>query len=366
MVLAIGMGGGGGVREKDGGDSGRLQRNTAHVRQIWRILLIGASSERRTKKRKGKDMEPILLVVALAALACFLVAVTFSCGCILGFLYGHFYYSGAEKDGSRSRDGFRRLRAWDLLHWYFGLSADVPSEAVREAESKRGSDGKGTLICLHPHGLVPCCAVLGFGLVGSRFRGDLPLPLIAVSRNVFLVPFLADFAVWMGCIDASEDNIRNALSGGRDVVLLPGGVREMMRTERSKLYLYTGRTGFLCNAHRIGVRVKGVFCAGENRVFWVWNRFLGLRERCREAFGYPFPMPFFPIPLRVPLRMFALETLHPDLFEDGEEFAREYWKRLAETVRTRPTPAERLEEGTSRRLWEACRLSVPKERLETK
>ncbi len=308
-------------------------------------------------------MEPILLGVALAALACFLVTVTFSCGCILGFLYGRFYYSGAEKDGSRSWERFRRLRAWDLLHLYFRLSADVPSEVVREAESKRGSvgsdgsDGKGTLICLHPHGLVPCCAVLGFGLVGSRFRGDLPLPLIAVSRNVFLVPFLADFAVWMGCIDASEDNIRNALSGGRDVVLLPGGVREMMRTERSKLYLYTGRTGFLCNAHRIGVRVKGVFCAGENRVFWVWNRFLGLREWCRQEFGYPFPMPFFPVPLPVHLRMFALETLRPDRFEDGEEFAREYWRRLAMAVRLGPTSVERLEEKTSLRLWKASQLN---------
>jgi 1-acyl-sn-glycerol-3-phosphate acyltransferase len=67
--------------------------------------------------------------------------------------------------------------------------------------------------------------------------------LIAVAPLIFHIPLLGWVAAQLGCIPANRDSISNALSANMSVILVPGGVPEVVSYEKDKIY--TNRHGFL-------------------------------------------------------------------------------------------------------------------------
>lgn len=101
-------------------------------------------------------------------------------------------------------------------------------------------DGK-FLICCHPHGVLCTAAIVGIHLKPNSKT------LIAVAPIVFMVPVIGWIAKHLGAIPATYNDILKALKT-TSVILLPGGVPEIVALERKQEY--TRRYGFLkCADH---------------------------------------------------------------------------------------------------------------------
>lgn len=96
---------------------------------------------------------------------------------------------------------------------------------------------KTHLICSHPHNVF----CLG-ALLSVHFQPN-SKTLIAVAPLIFHIPFLGWVAAQAGCIPSSKQSITHALDERMSVILVPGGVPEVVCYEKKELY--TSRYGFL-------------------------------------------------------------------------------------------------------------------------
>ncbi len=209
-----------------------------------------------------------------------------------------------------------------------------------ETDTKAFPDGKRASPCIFavfPHAAMPLTAILTMQSQG----GVCPRPiqsgtrcLFAATRNLFVVPFLCDLFKWGGMISADRQVIEAAIDGGRDVVLCPGGVQEMMLCDGHSDAIYTKHTGFLALAVERGVSVCPVFLTEEGRLFHV---FLGRYKTVRRLqslsvrlLGYPFP--FFVLPNWSALRARKVVVfgplLAPALDEAVPAFAKRFFSAL--------------------------------------
>lgn len=112
----------------------------------------------------------------------------------------------------------------DFTYWFGSIDrVKVPEEAH--------------LIASHPHNIFCLGALL---CVHFQPRSK---TLIAVAPLIFHIPLLGWVAAQLGCIPANRDSISNALSANMSVILVPGGVPEVVSYEKDKIY--TNRHGFL-------------------------------------------------------------------------------------------------------------------------
>lgn len=92
------------------------------------------------------------------------------------------------------------------------------------------------LICCHPHGMICTMAIFGIHFQPKSKT------LIAVAPVVFAVPVIGWIAKHLGAIPATHQDIQRALQH-TSVILLPGGVPEIITTEKGLEYKH--RWGFL-------------------------------------------------------------------------------------------------------------------------
>ena len=105
------------------------------------------------------------------------------------------------------------------------------------------------LICCHPHGVICTMAIFGIHFQPKSKT------LIAVTPVLFAVPVAGWIAKHLGAIPATYKDITTALKH-TSVVLLPGGVPEILSMEKHAWY--ENRLGFLKCAQKAGVKIYGV------------------------------------------------------------------------------------------------------------
>ena len=105
---------------------------------------------------------------------------------------------------------------------------------------------KKSLICFHPHGILCTGAV-----VCIHLKNDTKFAVAPILLNL---PIVGLFAKSLGCIEATEMAICNALKT-HSVILCPGGIPELITQE-----LYTRRHGFLRIAAKMDVPILPVLC----------------------------------------------------------------------------------------------------------
>jgi 1-acyl-sn-glycerol-3-phosphate acyltransferase len=149
-------------------------------------------------------------------------------------------------------------------------------------------------------------------------------------------PVLGDYFRAVGVIPANRAGVTNALAGGQDVVVWPGGERDAMRSWRRRdTATLAGRQGFVRQAIRSGVPIVPVATVGgHDTVFvvsegqWLANaidKFTGLKKRLRGAnlpiiAGLPFPLAVEVLPAHIPLpAKIRTEILDPiELVDDPD------------------------------------------------
>ncbi len=118
----------------------------------------------------------------------------------------------------------------------------------------------------YPHGH------LGIGAFGSIVGGvgdhiwKRPAAL-CVAPLAFDIPALYHCSLSFGLVRSDLENMKNSLSQGTSLVVLPGGLKEMKMAEPGTMKLIDGRQGLLRLARKLSVPLIPVFSFGENELF---------------------------------------------------------------------------------------------------
>jgi hypothetical protein len=79
-------------------------------------------------------------------------------------------------------------------------------------------------------------------------RSDRPLTIL-MADVVFRVPIAREIGLWFGCLNASNKAVADAMSRSRNIMVLPGGVREIKHTVcGSNVMTVVKRRGFVRTA----------------------------------------------------------------------------------------------------------------------
>ena len=165
------------------------------------------------------------------------------------------------------------------FHWFlYGPTTDLVlgyhgATCIREGPAP-DPNGK-YLFAMAPHGVFGVCRAFS----GGRWLWRQIYPGIAARWGsfgaAFFIPGVREFSLCCGCLDASKSVLTRAIVERKEnIILLPGGEKEMMLTDGSskvtKLVLGE-RTGFVRLAITHGMSLVPGFCFGEK---WVHESIL--------------------------------------------------------------------------------------------
>ena len=153
------------------------------------------------------------------------------------------------------------------------------------------------VVAIRPHGLLSCGALAGVHFVkGSE-------TIFCVAPILYFVPLLGHSLNLLGCIPATRKSMKNVLIKGYSLIVVPGGVPELVLSEtNSDLELYP-RFGFLKLASANSVHVLSVFVGGETKLYNI-IQLPCLQNRVKLSW-------FFNIPFMFPLISGFYGTLLP-------------------------------------------------------
>lgn len=116
---------------------------------------------------------------------------------------------------------------------------------------------KTSVIAVHPHGLLSCGALAGIHFVPASTT------VFCVAPLLFYIPVLGWFIRVMGCVPARYDIMLKCLRDGHSVLVVPGGVPELVMAEKRDDHTWFKRRGFIRLAKEAQVPVQSVFVQGE-------------------------------------------------------------------------------------------------------
>eukprot|EP00301_Raphidiophrys_heterophryoidea_P025121 c8352_g1_i1.p1 GENE.c8352_g1_i1~~c8352_g1_i1.p1 ORF type:complete len:432 (-),score=83.60 c8352_g1_i1:53-1348(-) len=133
--------------------------------------------------------------------------------------------------------GCRRLFApVSLAHPWKSTYPDLPPH------------GRVTFAC-HPHGVLPVSWAMNFATFCPSN------PFILMADVAFRVPVTREMALLYGCVNASMRTVENAFANNRNIMVLPGGVREMGYSAKGNQMTFVRRKGFI----RAALKHKGSY-----------------------------------------------------------------------------------------------------------
>ncbi|CAL8071300.1 unnamed protein product, partial [Calicophoron daubneyi] len=156
----------------------------------------------------------------------------------------------------------RRAKAWNSVFSYFPVHMVLSDELIECARRQNISSNlvsesafpglpadKNYLLGYHPHGLFTMGAAACFGTEAVGFSKVFPelRPWCAVHPNFFRFPLLREFALFMGLLGATYNEIRYRLDPkicgqkGNLVLVAVGGAAEMLETRPDRYTLYLKR-----------------------------------------------------------------------------------------------------------------------------
>ena len=149
---------------------------------------------------------------------------------------------------------------------------------------------KPHVVCVHPHGVLCCGALAGIHFVpGNR-------TIFCVAPALFFIPVFGWCIRLLGCIPARRDIMAQALRQGYSVLVVPGGVPEMVLAERGQdnLLFLKQRFGFVKLAMQHRVPLLPIFVRGETALFRMWKwPWLAPRVRLSWSLNIPLTLPLF-------------------------------------------------------------------------
>jgi hypothetical protein len=95
---------------------------------------------------------------------------------------------------------------------------------------------------------------------------------LAVSKMLFIVPFLREFLSIFHITECSKTNLNKVLSEGKSIAIYPGGEEELVRSTPGVDIIYIKkRNGIFDLAIQNNVPIVPILCYGETDLFDNWN-----------------------------------------------------------------------------------------------
>ncbi|GLC63189.1 hypothetical protein PLESTF_000010000 [Pleodorina starrii] len=166
------------------------------------------------------------------------------------------------------RTPLRRWSLWQLMASYFD------ARLVKTADL----DPNGHyLFAVHPHGIIAISSWINFVTEATGFRKLFPGIDVhaATLESNFRTPFLREYILLHGLIDAGRETIRRVLTGppGRSVLLVVGGAAEaLLAAPGTYDIILQARKGFVRLALQTGASLVPVIAYGETDTFhtYIW------------------------------------------------------------------------------------------------
>ena len=136
----------------------------------------------------------------------------------------------------------RFVSSMQLHRWFPCNTVQIPRQAM---------------VAVHPHGLLCCGALVGLHFVPGSTT------LICVAPSLFYIPILGWCLPLLGCIPANSAAMHAVLRQGHSLIVVPGGVPELVLAETGNDCALYPRYGFLRLARSTRVPVMSVFVKGE-------------------------------------------------------------------------------------------------------
>ncbi|RLN56006.1 hypothetical protein BBJ29_009907 [Phytophthora kernoviae] len=237
-------------------------------------------------------------------------------------LYLPSFFSGAQRTGKGNVwQALRTSSIWGLTNKFLRI------KIVREQEL----DPKQKYIFgFHPHGIIVLSRLAIFGGNFDNVFPGITNRLLGASA-MYYIPLGREMCLWMGGVDASRSTGDKVLTEGNSIIVYPGGVPEIFRTDpnsKETQLVLQKRLGFIKLAMRHGANLVPTFVFGEKWLYNIWTPPTGVTDFFRKAFG---------IPVLIFWGKFWWIPKAPTI---GKRYGLVYGKPIATTLTANPTEAE--------------------------
>ncbi|KAG2779747.1 hypothetical protein PC129_g13580 [Phytophthora cactorum] len=191
------------------------------------------------------------------------------------------FFSGAQKTGKGNVwESLRTSSMWGLMNKFLRI------KIIREQEL---DPKKQYIFGFHPHGIIVLSRLAIFGRNFDDVFPGIKNRLLGASA-MYYVPLGRDICLWLGGVDASRSTGEKALKEGNSVIVYPGGVPEIFRTDpnsKETQLVLKQRLGFIKLAMRQGADLVPTFIFGEKWLYNMWNPPKFVINFFRKALGIP-------------------------------------------------------------------------------
>ena len=183
------------------------------------------------------------------------------------------------------------------------------------------SDFGESIVCVHPHGLLSLGTLSMLHFVpGSR-------TVLAVAPALFYIPIFGLLGPYLGLVPATKKGLQAVLKSERTLLILPGGVPEIVCAEAAECTLFIKRRmGLFKLAFEAGRDLQIIILEGEEKLYRpLCLPSLKQRIWLSWATNLPFMLPWFggyygtfiprPIPLKARLLKLVEVSKATSLFD---------------------------------------------------
>jgi len=198
-------------------------------------------------------------------------------------------------------------------HWARKMVSSIPWSEWFPCNTLSFKKG---IVTTHPHGILCCGTLAGIHFVPKSNT------CMCIAPIVFYIPIIGWVVRLLGCIPADRHNMINAIRAGHPLLVVPGGVPEIVMAELGDDTIRFKRHGFLSIAKTTKAMIHIVYVKGECNTF---KMFKGPLHAFRVWLSWKLNIPLvFPvmlgwygswIPKKVPLHLYT-ETTHCSVSRD--------------------------------------------------
>ena len=145
-----------------------------------------------------------------------------------------------------------------------------------------------SIVCVHPHGL------LSLGTLALVHFVPASNTVMAVAPILFYIPLFGLLGPSLGLVPSNKAGLLAVLKSDRTLLILPGGVPEILCGEEQKTLFISPRVGLFKIAFHEGRDLQIIIVDGEERMFRSLRLpFLKERMWLSWAFNFPVMLPWF-------------------------------------------------------------------------
>uniref|UniRef100_K3W7H8 Acyltransferase n=1 Tax=Globisporangium ultimum (strain ATCC 200006 / CBS 805.95 / DAOM BR144) TaxID=431595 RepID=K3W7H8_GLOUD len=233
-------------------------------------------------KKKQQQVWPASVTCAVAAYA---ICVALDASAKLTFtavllaLYLPSYLDGSEYTGERYWPAFATFSQKYMAGIPMTLEYEEPVDPAKQY-----------MFCSHPHGLLSAHhGILMQGCSTPSFH-DLS-PMITrrhlAASVVFRIPIYREYALWLGCVDATRRIAEMVLENKHSLVIMVGGIAEQMISQRGNQTIYVHkRKGHIRLALKHGTPIVPGYNFGETDLYTHSSFLLSFRQMIAKKFAF--------------------------------------------------------------------------------